>query len=161
MMAESEPPHRCAVLVVDDDRDLCELVRVTLAADGYDVRTAADGREALHALRSHPDTCMIVLDLLLPSMDASRFRAAQLRDRSLAWIPIVVISGADEGAAAATALGARAFVRKPLHIDALRGALRNIGCRRAQMPRSPETTESAIASGPNLPAADELARPKP
>jgi two-component system KDP operon response regulator KdpE len=161
MTPAMERPHRCSVLVVDDDHEVREIVRVALTADGYDVRTAADGREALHALRSTPDTCMIVLDLLLPSMDAGRFRSAQLRDRSLAWIPVVVLSGSEEVAAQSRALGARSFVPKPLDIDALRNALRHIGCRRAQMPRVCEPVDSDVLSGNNPSGTDELAGPKP
>src|SRR5690349_14816755 len=86
--------HRCGVLIVDDDADVRELLRMSLGAAGYRVATVPDGREALHYLRSHADICMIVLDLMLPSMDGAQFRAAQLRDRSLAWIPVIVVSGA-------------------------------------------------------------------
>ena len=123
--------HRCSVLVVDDDRDVLEVVRVALAADGYEVATAANGRDALTHLRSTPETCMIVLDLGLPHMDGMRFRAAQLRDRSLAWIPIVVMSGAIDGRAQAREIGARSFVSKPIDLDRLRAALRRIGCPHA------------------------------
>jgi CheY-like chemotaxis protein len=120
--------HRCGVLLVDDDQDSQELVRLALNADGYAVATAANGRDALVHLRSTADTCMIVLDLTLPQMDGARFRAAQLRDRSLAWIPVVVLSGTVEGAARARELGARAFVPKPVDLDRLRAALLRIGC---------------------------------
>ncbi len=89
--------HRCAVLFVDDDPDSQELVRLALNADGYAVATAANGRDALVHLRSTADTCIIVLDLTLPQMDGAHFRAAQLRDRSLAWIPVVVAVGNRRG----------------------------------------------------------------
>jgi CheY-like chemotaxis protein len=160
MTAGHQESHRCSVLVVDDDPDVREIVRVALAADGYQVTTATDGRDALDRLRSTPHTCMIVLDLMLPAMDATRFRSAQLRDRSLAWIPIVVLSGAENGAAQARSLGARSFVRKPVDVDALRSALRHIGCRRAQMPRGFDASDSSFASRNNDGHADELAGPK-
>jgi len=124
--------HRCSVLVVDDDADVRELLRLTLGADGYDVRTATNGREALNDLRSHAETCIIVLDLLLPVMDGAAFRAAQLRDRSLAWIPVVTMSAAVDGDRRARELGVRRFIRKPLTLDEVRGALCHIGCCRAR-----------------------------
>jgi CheY-like chemotaxis protein len=124
--------HRCSVLVVDDDADVRELLRLTLAAEGYEVRTASNGREALHAQLSHAETCIIVLDLLLPVMDGDAFRAAQLRDRSLAWIPVVIMSAAVDADRRARELGARRFIRKPLNLDEVRGALRHIGCCRAR-----------------------------
>jgi two-component system KDP operon response regulator KdpE len=124
--------HRCAVLVIDDDKDLQELLRLALTADGYDVTTVANGREALTHMRTTADTCMIVLDLALPQMDGLLFRAAQLRDRSLAWIPIIVMSGGADADRQAREIGARSFVRKPVDLDDLRHALRNVGCCRVR-----------------------------
>lgn len=120
------------MLVVDDDADVRELLRLALAGNGYFVAAVSNGREALEHLRSHADTCIIVLDLLLPVMDGARFRLAQQRDRSLAWIPIVVASGAVDGDRRARELGARWFIRKPLNLDELRLALRQIGCCRSR-----------------------------
>src|SRR2546430_16499212 len=120
---ESARVHRCSVLVIDDDADVCEMLRVALTGDGYDVAAAANGREALMYLRSHAETCMIVLDLMLPQMDGTHFRAAQLRDRSLAWIPLVVMSGGVDPGRRARELGARGFLRKPPAPDGIRRAL--------------------------------------
>ena len=74
-------------------RTYSELLRVALSADGYEVATVANGREAMYYLRSHADACIILLDLALPIMDGAQFRRAQLRDRALAWVPLVVMSG--------------------------------------------------------------------
>jgi len=134
MDADNASSHRCDILVVDDDAETRALLRIALTADGYRVSTVADGREALDHLRSHAETCLIVLDLMLPRMDGIHFRSAQLRDRSLAWIPLVVMSGAVDGDRQARALGAREVLRKPLDLDELRRAVRRIGCRR--LPRA-------------------------
>jgi CheY-like chemotaxis protein len=139
---EKATSHRCSVLIVDDDADVREMLRVALAADGYDVSAVSNGREALIQLRSHAETCMILLDLLLPQMDGVHFRAAQLRDRSLAWIPLVVMSGGVDGARRARELGARRFVPKPLDLDEVRHALRHIGCCHAR-PRNPSIRHAA------------------
>ena len=124
--------HHCTVLIVDDDPEAQEIMRVALSAEGYHVCAAATGRDGLMHLRSTPETCIIVLDLGLPQMDGMRFRATQLRDRSLAWIPVVVVSGSVDGAAQARDIGARAYVPKPVDLDRLRGALRRIGCCHAR-----------------------------
>ena len=121
-------PHRCSVLVVDDDAETRELLRVALAADGYDVATAATGRDALDHLRSHAETCVVVLDLMLPLMGGAQFRRAQLHDRSLAWIPVVLMSGAVDADRQARELGSLPLLRKPLHLDDVRQTLREIGC---------------------------------
>jgi CheY-like chemotaxis protein len=131
-MSAEYGPHRCTVLVIDDDAEVRDLLSVALTADGYHVDAVGNGREALHHLRSHAETCIIVLDLMLPIMDGPQFRAAQLRDRSLAWIPVVVMSGAADGRRQAGDIGARGFVRKPLDLDEVRRALRHIGCCRTR-----------------------------
>jgi CheY-like chemotaxis protein len=128
--------HRCSVLVVDDDVDARELLRVALTSDGYRVAGVPNGREALHYLRSHADTCIILLDLMLPVMDGAQFRHSQLRDRSLAWIPLVVMSAAVDAGRRARELGARNVISKPLDLDDVRQALRVIGCSQARARRS-------------------------
>jgi CheY-like chemotaxis protein len=120
--------HRCSVLVIEDDAELREVLRVAVSTDGYQVATVANGRDALTHLRTTADTCIILLDLSLPVMDGRQFRAAQLRDRSLAWIPVVVISGSVDASRDARDIGARSLVRKPVDVDELRRALRHVGC---------------------------------
>jgi len=127
--------HRCTVLVVEDDADVRELLRVALSADGYEVATVGNGRDAMYYLRSHAEACIILLDLALPIMDGAQFRRAQLRDRALAWVPLVVMSGSVDAARHARELGARRLVRKPLDLDELKNALRFVGCCQAR-PRS-------------------------
>ena len=131
--------HRCTVLVVEDDADVRELLRVALSADGYEVATVDNGRDAMYYLRSHADACIILLDLALPIMDGAQFRRAQLRDRALAWVPLVVMSGSVDAARHARELGARRLVRKPLDLDELKNALRFVGCCQAR----PRSTSSA------------------
>ena len=128
----SPPIHKCGVLVVDDDVDIRELLKVALTADGYRIAGVPNGREALHYLRSHADTCIVLLDLMLPVMDGASFRQAQLRDRSLAWIPVVVMSAAMDADQRARDIGARRLVRKPLDLDDVRQTLRSIGCCQAR-----------------------------
>jgi CheY-like chemotaxis protein len=130
--------------VVEDDPELRELLRVVLTGDGYMVAAVGNGRAALQHLRSTASTCMIVLDLSLPVMDGRQFRAAQLRDRSLAWIPVVLLSGDGEAAQLARQLGVRSFVRKPVDVDELRRALRRVGCRLAR-PRLEQRASGAVS----------------
>ena len=136
-MPSESSPHRCTVLIVDDDAETRELLRLTLSGIGYDVEAVADGREALRHMRSHAETCVVVLDLMLPHMDGASFRAAQLRDRSLAWIPVVVVSGAIDAVDRAHALRAQSLLKKPLDLDEVREKISQIGCRRTAPRRRP------------------------
>jgi CheY-like chemotaxis protein len=145
-MSDTEAAHRCSVLVVDDDPDVAELMRVTLEAEGYQVACVRNGREALNHLRSHADTCIILLDLMLPIMDGTHFRTTQLNDRSLAWIPVVLMSGAPDADRRARELGARRLVKKPLDLDEVKQALRSVGCCQAR-PRRATTAATVIISG--------------
>ena len=122
--------------MVEDDADVRELLRVALSADGYEVATVGNGRDAMYYLRSHADACIILLDLALPIMDGAQFRRAQLRDRALAWVPLVVMSGSVDAARHARELGARRLVRKPLDLDELKNALRFVGCCQARPRRT-------------------------
>ena len=92
MAANSSAKNHC-VLVVDDDRDICETLEMILGSQGYQVLTASDGREALTRLRSGARPFLILLDLMMPGMNGMQFRQEQLRDPDLAHIPVVVISG--------------------------------------------------------------------
>jgi CheY-like chemotaxis protein len=132
-MADAPTTHRCSVLIVDDDADVRELLRVALETEGYRVACVANGRDALNHLRSHAETCLILLDLLLPVMDGRQFRKAQLRDRSLAWIPVVLMSGAPDAERATRELGARRLVRKALDLDEVKRALSSIDCSQARV----------------------------
>ncbi len=131
-MADATAPHRCSVLVVDDDADVRELLPIALAAEGYHVAGVGNGREALHHLRSHANTCIILLDLMLPVMDGEHFRTAQLHDRSLAWIPVILMSGAPDTERLAREMGVRRLVRKPLDLDEVKLALQSVGCCQAR-----------------------------
>jgi CheY-like chemotaxis protein len=137
MSDANPPPHRCSVLVVDDDADVRELLRVALSGEGYHVAGAANGRDALNYLRSHADTCIILLDLMLPVMDGSLFRRRQLRDRSLAWIPVVLMSGRPDADRHARDIHARRLVKKPLNLDEVEHALKSVGCCQARPRRRP------------------------
>ena len=135
-MGDTDSSHRCSVLVVDDDADVRELLRVVLLAEGYNVAAVDNGRAALDHLRSHADTCLILLDLMLPIMDGTHFRTAQLHDRSLAWIPVILMSGGSDSDRRAHELGARRLIRKPLDLDEVKQALRYVGCCQARPRRA-------------------------
>jgi CheY-like chemotaxis protein len=77
-------------------------------------------------------------------MDGAHFRTAQVNDRSLAWIPLVVMSGAVDADRRARELGARRLVRKPLDLDEVKQALRAVGCCQARPRRASEPPTPSI-----------------
>jgi CheY-like chemotaxis protein len=108
--------HR--VLIVEDDHDTREMLGHFLELEGYEVEKAANGREALDALRAADDASVILLDLMMPVMDVWQFRAVQRQDESLARIPVVVLTAA--GARdRMPPIDADAWLAKPVDLDVL------------------------------------------
>ena len=80
-----------SILFVDDDRFFLEAVGEFLKKQGYHVRLAADGLEALQAVRDEPPD-FIVLDLVMPKVDGGRVCRYLREDSRLQHIPILVFS---------------------------------------------------------------------
>ncbi len=117
----STPPARKehpVILVVDDDEDLRHVIGETLRHRGYDVRTAADGYEALGVVAANA-VDLVLLDMHMPRKNG----LAVLHDLStkFAGLPIMVMSGfmSDEEAAEVLRLGARSCLRKPFRVERL------------------------------------------
>ena len=108
------------VLVVDDDRPMRALCRVSLEEAGLRVLEAAGGEEALELVRDErPD--LILLDIMMPGISGWELTSALLADRSTDQIPIIFISARRELAdrVRAFGLGAQDYVTKPFDPTAL------------------------------------------
>ena len=105
------------VLVVDDDRRVRDLIRLTLEEGGFDVTTAADGAEAI-AFAGSVRPGVLVLDLTLPRADGFAVAAAVRRIHG-DGVPIVVITADGAPAEKASRIGARGWLRKPFDLDEL------------------------------------------
>jgi DNA-binding response OmpR family regulator len=106
------------ILIVEDDPDFLAMMVTALGEEGYRVATAQDGEEALaSARRDRPD--LIVLDLMLPRMNALQFRAEQRRDPQLCSIPIICLSGASHASTVALELGTDDCLGKPVDLERL------------------------------------------
>src|SRR5262249_46030215 len=102
------------ILVLDDDRDLLEVMEHLLRQSGYAVYTFDNGRDAWAALRDGLRPSLILLDLHMPGMTGFEFRDAQLRDQQLASIPTVVLSGHAMTEHDKAKLGAVRILTKPV-----------------------------------------------
>jgi CheY-like chemotaxis protein len=115
--------HR--VLVVEDDPPLRELLASALSDEGYLVRTANNGREALDVLGGwNPQ--VILLDLMMPEMDGWAFRERQLRMNGLADIPVIVLSAGPNLRVGVDRLRATAIFPKPFELDLLLAAVSTV-----------------------------------
>jgi CheY-like chemotaxis protein len=112
------------ILVVDDDRDIREMLAQTLEDEGYAVRTATDGRDAMRLLASADELpCTILLDLMMPVMNGWEFRAAQRRDPHLATIPVLMLSARSDIPFAETVMDGVEYIAKPIDFDHLMDAV--------------------------------------
>ena len=118
------PARDCGrtVLVVEDDRDVREAISEVLVDCDYKPVHDSNGAEALERLRSAPVApCVILLDVMMPTMDGWEFRAAQQRDPAVKDIPVVVLSAHADGADAASKMDAAGYLKKPVTLEALLG----------------------------------------
>jgi CheY-like chemotaxis protein len=113
----SRPVSR-TVLVVEDDPAMRDLFALWLTADGFDVRTVSDGREALRYLQAEVP-CAMVVDLCMPVMDGAALRRAQQAIPELSHVPFILVSGEQNVARIASDLGIEDVVPKPVDADRL------------------------------------------
>ena len=115
------------VLVVDDEPEIRTFVRLALEDEGYAVRAASNGAEALEALREMRP-CVILLDLRMPGMDGVTFvetyrnraaTAAEPHADGAHAAPIIVLTASRMPADDVEALGVQGVLRKPFEVAEL------------------------------------------
>jgi DNA-binding response OmpR family regulator len=99
------------ILIVDDDRDTCQLLEIIFQREGYRTVVAYGGQEALnHVETAEPD--LVILDVMMPDMDGwETFR--RLRDISSAPVLFLTAMTSGKSAAVALGMGAEHYMRKP------------------------------------------------
>ena len=120
-------------IILADDEELWRLiVHDFLVNDGYTVLEAADGREAVNLLRKHPDTALVILDVMMPNMNGI---AACREIRTFSEVPILMVTARDDEETEIFGLrgGADQYVSKPVKMRAfmerVRSMLRRSGSR--------------------------------
>jgi two-component system KDP operon response regulator KdpE len=120
--------NKPVILVVDDEPQILRVMRASLPARGYEVRTASDGDEALDEIgKQMPD--IIILDLVMPGMSGLEVCR---RVREFSAVPVIVLSakGSESDKVAALDLGADDYVTKPFGMDELLARVRAVLRRR-------------------------------
>ena len=133
--AMNDTDHIPAVLVVDDEPNIRELVQVALQFHGCSVTTAATGKDALrHAETDHPD--LIVLDVVLPDLDG--FEVCRRLRSSGNEVPVIFLTARDTSSDTVTglALGGDDYVTKPFSVESLVARVRAVLRRAARHPGS-------------------------
>ena len=116
------PPGASIVLVIDDDPRVHDLLRRSLAREGFHVETASSGEEGLALARKlQPEA--ITLDVMMPGMDGWAVLSELKRDAELADIPVVMLTIVDDQTMGYS-LGAAEYLTKPIDRDRLASVLK-------------------------------------
>ena len=137
-----------AVLVVDDDPKIRELLRLYIARDGHQVAFAADGAEALAAARERPPD-LILLDVMLPRIDGLEV-CRRLREQTDVPIMLLTARSGDSDKVIGLDLGADDYVVKPFSPRELMARIRaHLRRRRAPAVDQPVLIADGLVVDPN------------
>ncbi|HQU27520.1 MAG: response regulator [Nitrospira sp.] len=114
------------ILIIDDDPQVCDLLRQVLEDEGYGVETAQNGQEGINQHRAHPAD-LIVLDILMPDKEGLE-TILELR-REFPKVKIIAMSGGSERAKLnllelAARLGAQYTLHKPFQLQSFSAMVR-------------------------------------
>ncbi|MFU8839443.1 MAG: response regulator transcription factor [Nitriliruptoraceae bacterium] len=135
---------RTTVLVVEDDRNIVDLIRSNLLARGHFVLVSPDGADLLTLLERHePD--IVLLDLMLPGVDGFDL-CQQVRERSNVGILVISARRSETDKVRALNLGADDYLTKPFGIEELLARI-NATLRRSRPAPRPEVEPAVIEVG--------------
>ena len=136
-------PGKQVIMVVDDDENIAQLVRLYLEKEGFEVVSFSRGDSALTAFKSNPPA-LLLLDIMLPGMDGWQVCRAI---RQISSIPIIMLSAKDEtfDKVLGLELGADDYITKPFDPKELIARVKAV-LRRGQ----PEQQDNDMLSFPGL-----------
>lgn len=122
------------ILVVDDDPDILQFVRLNLELDGFEVELAGGGREALEKAAASPPDLML-LDVMMPEIDGLTVLRRMRSDPPTANIPVIVLTARSlaEDRVKGLDLGADDYITKPFDLEELIARVRTVLRRSQQM----------------------------
>ncbi|MDR0554555.1 MAG: response regulator transcription factor [Treponema sp.] len=135
-----------AILIIEDDHDIQELLSFAFASQGWKLLMAKTGEEGLALLRSPGGVDCVVLDIMLPGMDGFKTLKKVKADDALASVPVIIASarGEETDVVAGLELGADDYVVKPYSPRILAARIR-AALRRAE--ESGSTTKTQFRQG--------------
>jgi two-component system alkaline phosphatase synthesis response regulator PhoP len=104
------------ILVVDDEKDIVDLLSYNLSKEGFSVITGRNGRDALDRARQKPD--LIILDVMMPEMNGLQVIQELRKEKSTASIPVILLTakGSETDEIVGLEVGADDYIVKPLKI---------------------------------------------
>jgi len=123
MLGLSKPKtktKRARILVVDDQREMIEIIRHRLGSSGWEILTAGDGQEGLEkAIEEKPD--LILLDTMMPVMDGHQMLAQLRKTPETKDIPVIMCTGCSEAddIVKASSYNVSDYITKPFNLTEL------------------------------------------
>lgn len=116
MSTKSDPPDDSKILIADDNQQNLELLQAYMESTPYDVRTAADGQQALDAVAADPPD-LILLDIMMPKVSGFEVCRKLKSDPTTHDIPIVMVTALSEMSDIERAVdcGTDDFLTKPVN----------------------------------------------
>jgi DNA-binding response OmpR family regulator len=113
------------ILIIDDEKDLLDLLSINLSAAGYTVRTAQSGAEAISALRRDPPPDLILLDIMLDDISGIKLAGKLKNTPASATIPIIMLTAKDTETDVIVGLsvGADDYITKPFSTAVLQARI--------------------------------------
>ncbi len=135
------------VLVVDDEKDIRELLTYNLSRNGYHIAEAATGEDALREARQHPPD-LVVLDLMLPGVDGLEVCKRLKNDKKTSHVPVLMLTAKGEEADVVVGLelGADDYITKPFSPRVLLARIKAV-LRRGDAPND-DKHDAPIVRGP-------------
>jgi DNA-binding response OmpR family regulator len=113
------------ILIAEDESTIRSILDEYLRGEGFDVEVEPNGVEALRLARDKPPDVVIV-DRMMPLMDAPGMLTAWMEDSTLRDVPVVLISAAPDLSDVARQFGVRATLAKPFDLDVLRAVVEQL-----------------------------------
>ena len=128
------------ILVVDDEEDILELIRFNLSREGYAIRCAATGENALKSLKTEP-VDLIILDLMLPGIDGFTVAMQIKGDPRIQHIPIIMLTakGSETDVVTGLEVGAEDYITKPFSTRILLARIHSVLRRNGSIGTSNES----------------------
>ncbi len=121
------PRNHKKILVVEDEKDLADLITYNLERNGYDAISAGDGQAALDlAIKHLPD--LVLLDLMLPGLDGTEVARKLKSDSRTSHIPVIMLTakGEETDVVVGLTIGADDYVTKPFSMKILLARLASV-----------------------------------
>jgi len=131
------------ILVVDDEKDIVEMLKYNLEKEGYKVITAQDGKQALEQAKRSVD--LILLDIMMPAMNGLDVLRELKRNEKTEFVPVLFLTakGSEVDEVIGLELGAEDYIVKPISLKKLLARVRTV-IRRGNMSETGKDPSSLL-----------------